>query len=269
MWRRRPALSPDTFLTIAQNELISGQVVRRDVPMPEPSPLTLRVEVFPRRLQDQENGWLLTVVLRNASSQPVQSQEARETALYQTYFEVRVEGGRFDKYPESQRPFAQLDPEEQSLSLLYRESATWGIDHGCAASWDTQPEQSPTFLYADVMPAVQTPSMTPDISDSQGNRIRLSMRELAGLPDDGQGAAWQSLRNVIAEYGSWIGRKRAEADTLAVHLRPVANRHLDAGAWCLSRMNRGIPSAAVGSGSSSDQSCRRPRVAVEHLPRKP
>ena len=64
-----------------------------------------------------------------------------------------TEGGHLERYPESQRPFSQLDSEEQSLALLYRESATWGIGHGCAAGWDCEPGQEPPVLYADVMPA--------------------------------------------------------------------------------------------------------------------
>jgi hypothetical protein len=207
--------------------------------MPDGSPLRLRVEVFPRRIRNHDDVWLLTVVLRN-SSQPTHGHEPREAALYQTYFEVVAESGRLDKYPESQRPFKQLDPEEQSLSLLYREAATWGIGHGCAAGWDAEPNQSPRLLYADVMPAVQTPSMTPDIADANGNQIRLSMRTLASLPDDGQTAGWQSLANVAAQYSAWIEAKREEMEALPTHLRLVADRHLLSATACLDRINAGL-----------------------------
>ena len=125
MWRRLPAVLPDTAIAINRDELVVGQVVPRDVAMPEGSPVRLRIEVFPRRIKTNTDVWLLTVVLRN-SSQPTQMSETREAALYQTYFEVVAEGGHLVKYPESQRRFAQLDPEEQSLSLLYRESSTMG-----------------------------------------------------------------------------------------------------------------------------------------------
>jgi hypothetical protein len=239
MWRRLPAVLPDTVIAINRDELVVGQVVHRDVVMPEGSPVRLRIEVFPRRIQNQDSVWLLTVVLRN-SSQPTQTSETREAALYQTYFEVLAEGGHLVKYPESQRLFAQLDPEEQSLSLLYRESSTWGIGHGCAAGWDAEPAQVPTLLYADVMPAVQTPSMTPDIKDADGNFIQLSMRMLAALPDDGQTAAWQTLVNVASRYSNWIQSKREEVEDLPADFQSVANRHLTAAASCLDRINRGI-----------------------------
>ena len=239
VWRRVPAVLPDAETTIDAGDLVDRQVFRRVVTIPEGSPLALRFDVFPRRVPNQNNLWLLTVVLRN-TSQPVQGRVSREATLYQTYFEIVAERGQIEKYPESQRPFDQLDAEEQSLFLLYRESATWGIGHGCAAGWDTEPGQSPTLLYADVMPAVQTPSMTPDIGDADGRAIQLSMRALASLPDDGRTGAWHTLANVGAEYGRWIQARHAELDGLRAHLRDVAERHLAAATACLDRVNAGI-----------------------------
>lgn len=238
IWRRKPAVLPDTEVAIDRAELVHGHVVRKDLTMPQGSPIALRIEFFPRRLQSEENVWLLTVILRN-STDPAQVQNQHESILFQSLFEVAVSEGRFEKYPESRRPFNQLDVEEQSLALLYRESATWGIGHGCAAGWNAEPNQSPKTLYADVMPAVQLPSMTPDI-ELNGTPVNLSMRALAALPDDGTGAAWQSLDNLYAGYAAWIQQKRTEAASLSVSLTPVANRHLDSCDACLARMKAGI-----------------------------
>ena len=239
MWRRRPALLPQTIVRVKASALAPGQVVRDDVVMPEGSPLKLRVEVFPRLVQGQQDRWLVTVVLRNATNAATTPQP-REATLYQTYFEVGVEGGAIEKYPESQRPFEQLDADEQSLALLYRESATWGIGHGCAAGWDTGPDETPKVIYADVMPAVETPSMTPDIIDEQGTPIQLSMRALAHLPDNGQGPAWESLKNVANTYQTWIKRRWEDAAALSPQLNTVAQRHLKAAELCLDRINQGI-----------------------------
>lgn len=239
VWRRRQALAPGTEIIINRSELVSGRKVQKPVPVPDGSPIVLMVEVFPRQVKEHEGGWLLTVVLRNTT--PVAgTQQSRNAVLYQTYFEVSTESGRLEKYPESRRPFDQLDPEEQSLALLYREAATWGIGHGCASGWDAEPGQSPSTLYVDVMPAVQLPSMTPDIKDAQGNQIQLSMRALAGLTDDGEGPAWQSLENLAAEYASWIQRGRDQTTALDARFAPVGSRHLDACDACLNRITAGI-----------------------------
>jgi hypothetical protein len=239
VWRRVPAVLPETTIAITGGSLVAGQVLRRNVDLPQGSPIALQFEIFPRRVRGRTNVWLLTVVLRN-TSQPIQGREPREAALYQTYFEIVAERGQLERYPESQRPFNQLDPEEQSLSLLYRESATWGIGHGCAAGWDAEPGYSPTVLYADVMPAVQTPSMTPDIRDTSGEPIQLSMRALAMLPDDGATGAWPTLNNVAVQYGNWIQARQTDVNALPDRLRPVADRHLVAATSCLNRINDGI-----------------------------
>ncbi len=236
VWRRLSATLPDTSITVERSELASGRVIPKNIQMPEGSPLALRVEIFPRLGHD--NVWLLTVVLRN-STVPSTTREPRESVLYQTFFEVNVAGGCFEKYPESRRPFSQLDPEEQSLALLYRESATWAIGHGCAAGWDAEPGLSPATIFADVMPAVQLPSMTPDIT-VDGRPVQLSMRSLATLPDNCAAAEWQALDTLVAGYSNWIQLRRSEATSLPAHLATVANRHLDACDTCLARINAGI-----------------------------
>lgn len=239
MWRRRPAVISECEVVVLRNELTSGRPLRRDLPMPQGSPLDLRLELFPRYRQI-DDVWLLTVVLRNTSL-ATPGRDPHESVLYQSYFEVLVTEGSIQKYPESQRPFEQLDSEEQSMALLYRESATWGIGHGCAAGWDAEPGQAPEFLYADVMPAVELPSMTPDITDAEGNRLQLNMRELSSLPDGGSDSAWQALDNLAAEYGAWIQRRRNDAAAIEnADLREVAGRHLDDCDTCLERINKGI-----------------------------
>ena len=238
MWRRYLAVLPGTEVLIDRHELTDGQPVRRDIAMPAHSPLALRIEVFPRRMREA-NTWLLTVVLRNSTAIGG-TREPHESVLYQTYFEVVARNGALQRYPESERPFDQLDAEEQSLALLYRESATWGIGHGCACGWDAEPGQPPVALFADVMPAVELPSMTPDILDSRGNRIELSMRTLAGLPDEVAGPAWKSLENLSSEYRTWIEGRRIEAGLLDSRYGPVALRHLDICERCLGRVESGI-----------------------------
>jgi hypothetical protein len=239
MWRRCSAVFPRTAVLIEGDDLRAGTVVRREVGMPEGSPIRLRVDAFSRRLQNQTKVYLVTVVLRNCS-QSDQSSNTFESTLYQSYFEVSVEHGHFEKYPESERPFGDLDSDEQSLSLLYREAATWGIGHGCAAGWDSEPGQVPHVLYADVLPAVETPSTTPDIRDAQGGVIRLSMRELARLPDEGSGCGWQSLSDLADEYARWIEDRRGDSKDLSDELRTVAQRHLGDAAACLARIKKGI-----------------------------
>lgn len=237
VWRRHPAVLEGCEIAIPHGDLQHGRVIRRDVVMPAGSPIDLRIEVFPRFIST-EGTWLLTVVLRNITHP---GGRAHEDVLYQSYFDVSVNGGAFEKYPETQRPFESLDREEQSLALLYRESATWGIGHGCAAGWDSGPNERPSLLFSDILPAVELPSMTPDVLDAEGRSIQLSMRALASLPDEGTGSAWQPLDGLVTEYENWINRKRSESEGLGdAQYKQVARAHLDSCVECLDRIKDGV-----------------------------
>lgn len=233
MWRRCPAVSPDCEIEIAHCDLLDGKTIGKDIEMPRDSPLKLRLEIYPRNRSNDI--WLITAVLRNSTES-----YKNENILYQTYFEVFARNGEILKYPESQRPFEQLDEEEQSLALLYRESASWGIGHGCAAGWDAEPGETPEKVYADILPAVELPSMTPDIKDTEGIPIRLSMRELAELGDGRSGPAWESIERLVSEYGRWITNQRKESSKIDHKLNFIAGRNLDACEKCLKRINKGI-----------------------------
>lgn len=236
IWRRRQALPPDAAVSFTADELAVEQSAQRAVPTAGAGSMALCVRVFSRRLADTSNDYLLTVVLRNHGSH-VQDPAA---TLYQAYFEVEVEGGNLLPYPETQRPFDQLDDDERSMLLLYRESRTWGIGHGCAASWTADPGGVPASVVADVMPAVETPSMTPDISDRDGKPIQLRMRDLASLSDSGEGSGWVGLEAILSEYGGWIRSRRDDALKLPSNLAEVAGVHLDHCEATLTRMVRGV-----------------------------
>jgi len=240
MWRRHPALQSDAQVVFGKNEFIHGKQIRKEVPVPDGSPMKLCIDLFPRIVgKESENVWLITLVLRNIV-EISERIEPKSVTLYQTYFEVVTEGGSIERYPESQRPFEEFDEDEKSLALLYRESACWGIGHGCAAGWDADPGERPQVVYADVMPAVELPSMTPDIKDKNGEPIQLSMRALAGLPDDGVSGAWESLAKLTKEYRAWIDISRAQIQGLEDKFRPVANNHLNVCESCLTRIEAGI-----------------------------
>lgn len=239
-WLRVPATSESSKVKIEISKLKPGVKESESVPLPEGSSLALAVEVFPRKF---EGHWIITVVLRNVrSADRLGTKEGQITnTLFQSFFEVRTKGVSFARYPEGVRPFDQFDEDEQTLALLYQDAATWAIGHGCAAGWDVELDEKPSCLYADVMPAVELPSMTPDITDAEGNPVKMSMRELADLPAyDATNSAWQSLENLLRLYGEWIFDQRKRIDGLEGPLQLVAERHMSGCQQCFDRMERGL-----------------------------
>jgi hypothetical protein len=109
------------------------------------------------------------------------------------------------------------------------------------------------------MPAVQVPSMTPDI-EIDGVSLQISMRSLATLPDSPAGYGWESLDKLAEGYSAWIQSKRREAAALPPNLAAVANRHLEACDACLVRLKSGI--ALLRSDERARQAFRLANLAM-------
>jgi hypothetical protein len=243
-WARSP-LAPETIeVRLTVTDFRERRVIRRDLSVLQACPLRLRLELYPRRddTAGRADHWLVTVVLRNITPGDSDVPNTSHT-LFQSYFEVSVENGSFQRYPESQVVIQMQDEDERSLALLYSDFATWGIGHGCAAGWDSEPGDVPRLIYAEVMPAVETPSMTPDISDDTGQAISVAMRELMQLPawEDGlAGTAWERLEAIVAGYGRWIERAEDDATRLPTNHQETASRHLLACWRSHRRMKEGL-----------------------------
>lgn len=236
VWRRWPVFPADCSLTISAGDLRHGKCLKLPVPVSAECPLRLIADVFPRQMKS--GVWLLTVILRNMSI--TGEEDEKERILYQTYFEVSPENARFRRYPESERPFAEKDDEEKSLAMLYRESATWAIGHGCAAGWGDLSDGQPPVIFADILPAAELPSVTADIRDSQGSPLQLSMRLLAELPENGEGDGWDALDDLADQYAQWLDNRRAEMLELPADYQPVAAMHLEKAGECHRRISQGI-----------------------------
>ena len=237
-WGRRPAVPADCEVRFAIAELKPDRVIRKDVPRLMDSPIKLTIEVYPRRPKMLSGGWILTVILRN-NTEASEDKQSLAGVLFQSHFDVSVQNGELLRYPESPRPFKDLDEDEKSLALLYRDEApVWGIGHGCAAEWEDPVR--PAFVAAESLPTVELPSMTPEIRTEDGTVMRFSMRQLAALDPSAEGTAWQSLQGLPDCYGRWIQKRREIAKRLPDELRKVAESHLDRCDDCRKRIKGGI-----------------------------
>lgn len=203
--------------------------------------LDLRVEVFSRPHSDPRGNdrvRLLTVCLVNRQTG---AGSTNEYGLFQTSFRVSVlaPDGQPQVLPYPEAPADRLDPEEESLALLYRDAETFAVGHGCAADWELRPDTGRAFaVRAECLPTCETPSITPDIKRADGTRIEVPMAQLAGLipSDDG----FEALTEVVALYETWIEERRLEVATLADRYQPAARRHLDECRRCVARMKNGL-----------------------------
>lgn len=238
-WKRIPATDENTNIVVKVSDLKSDKISYHPVNLK--CGIALEIQLYPRKMFGK---WIVTCVLRNQSDSTTQDRQEQKIGktLFQSYFEIKVAGGaKFARYPEGSRSFEKLDKDEQTLAILYRDSATWAIGHGTAAAWDIREGQVPELIYADCMPAVELPSMTPDIEASDGSSISLSMRELGELKQsDISSPGWRSLERLITEYSSWISDRSDEIGFIEPKFREIAHSHIDDCMSCLSRIKRGL-----------------------------
>jgi hypothetical protein len=225
--------------------ICQSQTIRLEQTPPSDSncgPVNVRFELFarPNPYSDNPRERLITVCMVNRSAYGG-GRSANELCLFQCSFEVGIvsDKGNYHILPYPESPTSQIDAEEQSLAMLYRNFQTYAVGHGCAANWGNKGDGSKVAVVsAECLPYFETPSTTPDITDENGNPIRVEMKPLAGLVagDDG----FEQLERVVQLYEKWIARKRTEIVFLPESLQETAELHLANCARCAERMRSGI-----------------------------
>lgn len=200
--------------------------------------LSLEIELRFRQLSKRDE-YVCTVTLINRS----QSSATVDNLLFQSLLAVELigEGARFVPYSDENAPALGADDDDLSLQILYREVSLWGIGHGCAAAWHTSGIDVPRCIWADVMPAVELPSMTADVRSRDGASLAVPMMHFADPTSD-----WSTLEvpliQLASEYEAWIEAREGELSSIPwepAHQRR-ASEHLSGCRDSLRRMRAGI-----------------------------
>lgn len=160
------------------------------------------------------------------------------SALFQVGFTVAaVDGLLIEPYVSVET--SERDDEEQSIDLLYRNSRTYAIGHGCAAEWDEPSAGVVAWVRAEPLPSYEVVSLTPNVyvTDSSGNRtpVVVSMAALA----DGSEAGRDQVELVLKLYEAWIDEQGTLVGDLSPRFQRAANRHIAQCREALGRMREG------------------------------
>jgi hypothetical protein len=249
LWLRRPVRSPtleDVRVMLPATDLLA--VFRSTHPLATDPPFRLEVVVLSRPLRDgAPTVRLVTVSLVNR--EPIDGEGPLDArCLFQAGLRVEgaVAGSCFLPYPSRPRDVEDPLDDDRINDLLYREFQTFAVGHGCAATWGTPLDGRTAFAESDFLPTYETPSLTGDLLDPEGQPLRIDMRKLAGLVPDDDGLG--DLRRVIEEYRRWIARLSAGESTEPGVPRPpvpptsreTADALLDRCRACLARMEAGL-----------------------------
>lgn len=113
-----------------------------------------------------------------------------------------------------------LDVEVSSLDLLYRHQPLKAIGHGC----DVQVTEHEGFtrIESDSMPIVKVPSLSPDVSDSNGVPYSVGMKDLAEFNSDAKAA----IERIILDYENWIMDEEQKIAILDSAFQKIAFEHI-------------------------------------------
>ncbi|WEG18936.1 helicase-related protein [Alkalihalophilus pseudofirmus] len=234
-WWTRETVNLD-LIQFSKKDLIEKSTHTKNISV---NGLTLQLLLFSRNYGD--NKFLITISLTNRT--PVTSDTTlEECCLFQSEISLTLSDyiqNQFCPYP-STKASTQLDEEENSNRLLYREAQTFALGHGCSANWFKDKDRryieriSSTFL-----PEYEAISMTPDITDQNGNTYSISMLELAELVPNSD-AIEEILSNLVETYEKWIDIKEKEVASLQAEYGNTPKNHLDKCRESAQRMKSGI-----------------------------
>lgn len=133
-----------------------------------------------------------------------------------------------------------MDAEERSLELLYRNKKNFGTGLGTSVGWEIDVEGKGS-IWNDYFPQVEVPSMefalpkNDVISDKE-----LSMKYLSDLDDTPKGTKIKSLTNLVNMYKGWVEDLERVAETLDSKYQSAATTNIKECKRAYKRMYEGI-----------------------------
>ncbi|MEC0346367.1 helicase-related protein [Peribacillus frigoritolerans] len=199
--------------------------------------LMLEIQLHIRSIKHPDNtGFFITLSLMNISQE---TSGIYKNILFQSHMSIEYsDGSSFDEYPTTLSPLQLVDEEELSNQLLYHDLKNYALGHGCSVNWISDCELKTTKIESTFMPEHEITNITPDIKDSEGNVLSISMLDLYS---SGYEEIVPLLSKITTGYSEWIENNRTKVETLPTEgLQKTANRHLDGCSQALERMEKGL-----------------------------
>ena len=146
--------------------------------------------------------------------------------------------------------FKNLDDEEQSLELQYRNKRVYATGLGTAANWEID-ESGNGLLATDFFPEAEVPNMDFNLpADSNVDNMTLSMKYLSDLDRAAKEEKITRLVSLVNAYNAWINGERGLreiAKTLPEQYRRIAGINIENCQRAHDRMEAGIKTLSENS----------------------
>lgn len=192
----------------------------------------------------KDDGHLVTVTMINPNNaeEGRNSDEYAMATLFQCRFQVSVEEGSIGAYPTVQR--LSLHEEDELLRFVHRKRRTFGIGHGCAATWDTAAVEKVSELVASPLPRFEVRGLTNDIDMPREAFSGLNLRWLAD-PSRRREDYSRTFKAFVSAYRQWIKEQRTQAEALEGSIRKTALEIVERQEGAAQRMETGVECLAA------------------------
>lgn len=181
------------------------------------------------------NKTLFTLSLINIDSTGESNVRKDDQSYFQCGFKVNSE----KEIMEYNKDLENLDKEEASLALLYRNKKVYAVGHGCSVSWENK--DGNIELCSSIIPEYEVPMvdyMPEELRDR--NLDIFKMINLSGLTNYDLGSLIKGLNEFCDIYGNWIKKLERKSKEIPDNLKETADRHLGKCNNVLERMREGI-----------------------------
>lgn len=168
-----------------------------------------------------------------------------EDVIAQTVLHIDASRAGFVFCDKSERGWrADVDKEELSLAMLYRDVKDYATGLGTAAGWDVDPDGK-GCIYSESFPAEEIPGVdfgfrAGDVAAGDAHDI-LSMKYQSDLcQDDEQATKLGHLRELVDSYARWIDDTAGKIDRLPGCFHDVARKHMEDCRESAGRMRHGL-----------------------------
>lgn len=135
-----------------------------------------------------------------------------------------------------------LDEEEESLELLYRNKKNYAIGHGVSTMQDVNQHTGLGEVKTSFIPRYEVKGIDFDldkISKEDSNKI-LSMKNLSDYSSLSKDEIMTNLRYILTLYNDWIEGLKLESKNFDGIFKKSSLKHIQECEICSSRINRGI-----------------------------
>lgn len=181
--------------------------------------------------------WSLTIMLVNDDTR----KSSAKLCLFQPEIRVNSDNNEFVFVEYGANvDFSDLNDEEQSLALQYRNKKVYGTGLGTSISWNVD-TMGKGEVYSEYFPVSEVPSMDFNLPEDSGvTKDALSMKYMSDLVRDDKAVKIEKLISIVNAYDNWISEIKNKAGSLDSKYGYIAEKNILGCTAASKRMHDGI-----------------------------